>query len=65
MDKAKHDTGEAVKLSPLNCIKSKVFIVVNNNTMHWRHLAQGCYSNQLYCLNYIEIQVNRHLIFLI
>jgi hypothetical protein len=44
MEKAKNDTGEVVKLSPLNCIKSKVFIVVNNdddnnnnnnnNTMH-------------------------------
>lgn len=29
MDKAKHDTGERVKVLSLNCIKSKIFIVVN------------------------------------
>lgn len=34
MDKAKHDTGEGVKLSPLNFIKSKIFIIVDSNTMH-------------------------------
>lgn len=44
MDNAKHDIGEVFKLSPLDYIKFKVFIVANNNTMHLRHLAQ------LYCL---------------
>jgi hypothetical protein len=51
MDNAKHDTGEVVKLSPLNYIKSNVFIVANNNTMYLRQLAH------FYCLNCTEIQV--------
>jgi hypothetical protein len=62
MQNTKHDTVEVVKLLPQSSIKSKGFIVVNNNTTYLRHLSPGCCSNQLYCLNRNEIQVNRNLI---